>query len=346
MHYSTRWMRRLGAVLLVAFASSATAQLEKSSIKFSQSWLFQAAQAMFPLAAEKGYWRAEGLDVAIDRGAGSASAVQRVVAGTHDLGYADVGTVVKWNAENPGKELLMVYVPEDGFPMVTVALKAKGVTQPRDLEGKRLGAPTFDGARQMFPPFARAAGVDQTKITWLTVDGNLREQMLVRGDVDVITGFITSVLPTLAGLGVKASDVDVIRYRDHNFDGFGNAVFGTREFIEKHPKTVTAFVKGLNRAMKDMVSDPNAALAALKTRDPLVSMDTEAARLNLYVRELLLTDNVRQNGFSAVEPKKLDASVAAVVEAFGLKTTITPASVYTDRFLPPKSERIPPAFKQ
>jgi NitT/TauT family transport system substrate-binding protein len=123
-------------------------------------------------------------------------------------------------------------------------------------------------------------------------------------------------------------------------------VFGTREFIEKHPKTVAAFVKGLNRAMKDMVSDPNAALAALKTRDPLVSMDTEAARLKLYVRELLLTDNVRQNGFSAVEPKKLDATIAAVVEAFALKTSVSAASVYTDRFLPPKAERIPPAYKE
>lgn len=324
----------------------AHAQVEKPSIKFSQSWLFQAAQAMFPLAADRGYWKAEGLDVSIDRGSGSTSAVQRVVSGTHDLGFADVGTVVKWNAENPGRELLMVYVPEDGFPMVAVALKSRNIARPIDLEGKKIGAPSFDGARQMFPPFAKATGINQEKINWITMDGNLRETMLVRGEVDVITGFITSVIPSIERLGVKASDLNVIRYRDYKLDGFGNAIIGTREFVNKHPRTVTAFVKGLNRAMKDLITDPDAAIASIRARDPLISTETESARLRLYVKELLLTDNVRRNGFSAVEPAKLDATIASVIDAYSLKTSVTGSSVYTDRFLPPRSDRLPPAYRE
>ncbi|MFM7567663.1 MAG: ABC transporter substrate-binding protein [Betaproteobacteria bacterium] len=340
----------LGVAGLIAAAlvvpQPALAQLEKPSVKFSQSWLFQAAQAMFPLAADRGYWRTEGLDVTIDRGSGSTAAVQRVISGAYDLGFADVGTVVKWNAENPGRELLMVYVPEDGFPMVAVALKSKNIIRPADLEGKKVGAPTFDGARQMFPPFAKAAGINQAKINWITVDGNLRETMLVRGEVDAITGFITSVIPSIERLGVKVSDLVVIRYRDYNLDGFGNAVIGTREFIEKHPRTVAAFVKGLNRAMKDLISDPDAAIASLRSRDPLISVETEAARLKLYVRELLLTPNVRENGFSAVDSKKLEATIASVIDAYSLKTTVAGSSVYTDRFLPAKADRIPPAFRE
>jgi len=73
-----------GAAGLIAAAlvvpQPALAQLEKPSVKFSQSWLFQAAQAMFPLAADRGYWRTEGLDVTIDRGSGSTAAVQRASA--------------------------------------------------------------------------------------------------------------------------------------------------------------------------------------------------------------------------------------------------------------------------
>lgn len=79
------------------------------------------------------------------------------------------------------------------------------------------------------------------------MDANLREQMLAKGDVDVITGFLTSAVPTLNGLGIRTADLNVMKYDDYNLDGFGNAVFATRDFVEKSPKTVMAFVKGPNR---------------------------------------------------------------------------------------------------
>lgn len=338
--------RALGVAFACALAAPAHAQVEKPSIKFSQGWLFQATQAQFPLAAERGYWKAEGLEVAVDRGSGSATSIQRVVSGTHEIAYSDVGTIVKWNAENPGKELMIFYVAEDGFPLVAVSLKSKGIVKPKDLEGRKLGAPSFDGGRQMFPAFAKANGIDQSKVTWFTMDANLREQMLVKGDVEVITGFLTSAVPTLNGLGVKTADLSIMKYDDFNLDGFGNAVFATRDFVEKNPKTVAAFVKGLNRAMKELVSDPKAAIGAIKGRDPLVNTDLETDRLKLYVKELLLTKNVRDNGFSSIDSKKMERQIASVMDAFNVKANVTVANIYTEKFLPPKAERMPPPFKE
>ena len=334
------------AILAVVISGPAAAQLEKPAIKFSQGWLFQATQAQFPLAHERGYWKSEGLDVTVDRGNGSATSIQRVISGTHEIAYSDVGTIVKWNAENPGKELMMIYVAEDGFPLGAFALKTKGIVKPKDLEGKKLGAPSFDGGRQMFPAFAKANGIDQSKITWFSMDASLREQMLVKGDVDVITGFITSAVPTLNGLGVKTADIMIMKYDDFNLDGFGNAVFASREFVEKNPKTVAAFVKGLNRAMKDIVADPKAAIGAIKARDPLINTDLETERLKLYVKELLLTPNVKANGFSAVDTKKLERQITSVMDAFNVKANVTVASMYTDKFLPSKADRMPPPYKE
>ena len=94
-------------------------------------------------------------------------------------------------------------------------------------------------------------------------------------------------------LGVKTADLSIIRYDDFSLDGFGNAVFATREFIEKNRRTVAAFVKGLNRAIKEVVSDPAAAPAAIKGRDPLIDMALEAGRLKLHVREILPTPQLR-----------------------------------------------------
>ena len=331
--------------MLLFVACGIAAQVEKPNLKFSQGWLFQATQAQFPLAVERGYWKSEGLEVSVDRGSGSATSIQRVVSGTHDIAYSDVGTIVKWNAENPGRELMIFYIAEDGFPLVAVSLKSKGISKPKDLEGKKLGAPSFDGARQMFPAFAKANGIDQSKIAWSTMDANLREQMLAKGDVDVITGFLTSAVPTLNGLGVKTADLSVMKYDDFNLDGFGNAVFATRDFVDKNPKTVAAFVKGLNRSMKDLISDPKAAIAAIKGRDPLVNIELESERLKLYIKELLLTKHVRENGFSSADMKKMERQIASVIDAFNVKANIPVASVYTEKFLPPKADRIPPPYK-
>jgi NitT/TauT family transport system substrate-binding protein len=198
----------------------------------------------------------------------------------------------------------------------------------------------------MFPAFAKANGIDQTKVTWFSMDASLREQMLVKGDVDVITGFITSAIPTLNGLGVKTADINVLRYDDFNLDGFGNAVFATRDFVEKNPKLITAFVKGLNHALKDIVAEPKAAIGAIKARDPLINTDLETERLKLYVKELLLTPNVKANGFSAVDTKKLERQIASVMDAFNVKANVTVASMYTDKFLPSKADRMPPPYKE
>jgi NitT/TauT family transport system substrate-binding protein len=153
-------------------------------------------------------------------------------------------------------------------------------------------------------------------------------------------------VPSLNALGVKSSDLNVMRYDAFGFDGFGNAVFASREFVEKNPKTMAAFVRGMNKAMKEMIADPKAAIDALKARDGLINVGVETDRLKLYVKELLLTPNVKANGFSSVNAQKLDTQIAAVLDAFNVKANVTAASLYTDRFLPPKSERIPPAWKE
>jgi NitT/TauT family transport system substrate-binding protein len=42
------------------------------------------------LALDKGYYKKEGLDVAIDESAGSLEAIERVSSGAYDMGFADI----------------------------------------------------------------------------------------------------------------------------------------------------------------------------------------------------------------------------------------------------------------
>ena len=85
---------------------------------------------------------------------------------------------------------------------------------------------------------------------------------------------------------------------------------------------------------------------ALKARDPLVNIELENKRMVLAIKEMYLTPNVRANGMSSVEPKKLEKSIASTLDAFNVKGTLRPEQVYSDRFLPPRAERMMPEFRE
>jgi NitT/TauT family transport system substrate-binding protein len=87
-----------------------------------------------------------------------------------------------------------------------------------------------------------------------------------------------------------------------------------------------------------MIKDPAAAVASIKKRDPLVSADVEKDRIKMSLDYRMITENVLKNGASNVEPVRLEGSVRDVAEAFGIKKVPPASEVYTDQYLPPRSE--------
>ncbi len=76
----------------------ATAQ---TAIKFSLDFKFEGPAAPFLVAIDKGYFKAEGLDVTIDTAAGSLEPINRVASGTYDMGFGDINSLIKFRDANP-----------------------------------------------------------------------------------------------------------------------------------------------------------------------------------------------------------------------------------------------------
>ena len=90
-----------------------------------------------------------------------------------------------------------------------VSRKSRGVEKPKDLEGKKLGAPAADGAYAQWKIFVQANGIDASKVKIENVGFPVREPMLQSGQVDAITGFSFSSFINLKIDGVPVDDIVV-----------------------------------------------------------------------------------------------------------------------------------------
>ncbi|MCU4178945.1 ABC transporter substrate-binding protein [Bosea sp. BH3] len=325
-----------GCALALASALPAAAQ---TPLKFTLDWVFQGPTSPFLVALDKGYYKAEGLDVTMDPGQGSAGAVQRVATGAYDIGFADVNSLIEYNAKNAGKEILCVFMAYDFPPFGVHTLKKSGITKPADLAGKKLGAPVFDASFRLFPAFAKKVGLDAAKVEHVNLTPQLREQSLVQGTVDFISGHYFSSVLDLRARGVKVEDIVSFNYSDFKMDVYGNGIIVSPALAAK-PEAVTAFLRAAAKAWKEVAANPAVGIAAAKKRDPLIDEKLEAERLDMSLKMNVLTPFVKANGMGDVDPARFARSVKDVAEAFSLPAAPEPDKVFTSKFLPPKAERM------
>ncbi len=335
-------------VLVVAAAASllgGTLAQAQTPLKFQLDWRFEGPAALFLASQAKGYYKAAGLDVTIDAGNGSGGTVTRVASGTYDMGFADMAALMEFHANNPDAPnkpvaVMMVY---NNTPAAVLALKKSGIAKPADLSGRKLGAPGFDAGRKAFPIFAKANGI--TGVQWTSMDPPLRETMLVRGDIDAITGFSFTSLLNLEARGVKAQDIVVLPFPAHGVKLYGNVIIASPKLLKDNPAAVKAFLAAFAKGAKDVMANPDPAIDYVKARDGIINVDLERRRLRLAIDAVVASPDARTEGFGAVVPGRLALMASQVSDAYGTKTRVDAGAVWTDAYLPGKADLdiLPPA---
>lgn len=336
---STTIARHLLGLAAAGLIVTGAAQAQ-TPIKFSLDWKYEGTQTPFLVGLDKGYYKAEGLDVTVDTAGGSVEPINRIAAGTYDMAFADINSMIKFRDQNPQSGLKAVFMVYNSPPFAIVGRKSRGISDPKSLEGKKLGAPAPDGAFAQWPIFVQANKIDASKVNIMNIGFPVREPMLVSGDVDAITGFSFSSYINVKHSGIPQDDIVVLLMAKYGLLLYGNAIMVNPKFAAEKPEAVKAFLRAFTRALKDTVKEPGAAIESVLKRNDVAKRDVELDRLQIALRDNIVTDEVKKNGYGGVDADRLAKSIDQIALTYKFKgEPPKPADVFDATFLPEAAQR-------
>ena len=323
---------------IAAFVAAAPAA-EVTKLKMVLNWKYQGPQGWFFLADDRGYFKAAGLDVTMDQGNGSGAPIPLVANGTYDVGFGDINALIEFAAKKPEEAPIAVYMMYNRPPF-TIAVRADSpIKMPKDLEGKTLGGAAGDGALKLFPAFCKITKIDCSTIKITNMQPNLREQMLMQGQVDGVFGYVNTIRFSAKLMGVDAEkQIRWINYGDYGMDLYSNAIIVPKKLAKDNPAAVRGLFAAINHGLEDTLKDPDAAVAAVAKREPLINATVERERLDATLEDEMNHPEIAKIGLGNVDADRLKRSIDILVEADNLPRTPSVDEIFTPAFLPPAAD--------
>ncbi len=326
------------AAIGILFSAAAPA-FAQTKLKMVLNWKYQGPQGWFFLADDRGYFKAAGLDVTMDQGNGSGAPIPLVASGTYDVGFGDINALIEFAAKKPDEAPIAVYVMYNRPPF-TIAVRADSpIHTPKDLEGKTLGGAAGDGALKLFPAFCKIAKIDCTKVNITNMQPNLREQMLMQGQVDGVFGYVNTIRFSAKLMGVDPEkQIRWVNYGDYGMDLYSNAIIVSKKLVKDNPAAVRGLLAAINHGLEDALKDPDAAVAAVAKREPLIKTSVERERLVATLMDEMSHPEIAKIGVGNVDIERLKRSIEILVDAENLPRTPSVGEIFTPDFLPPSAE--------
>jgi NitT/TauT family transport system substrate-binding protein len=312
------------AVLSMLYAVSA---LAADAVSFRLNWYLGGLHVPFYYGKERGIYAAEGIDLTINEGRGSANTVQVVAAGSDTFGLADSSSVILTASKGADVKSVMSLLNSTGFAVVSLA--ETGIKSPKDLEGKTFAVTPGDPLGQLFQALAAVNKLDMSKIKFVQVDPAAKVVAVLEKRTDALLGGADDQFFLIKQKGMQPA---ALRYADHGANIVGMTIVTKSDLIKSKPDLVQRFVRATAKSWDEAKKNPGAAVdAALKAKPDLNRQST----LDQLMVDIELLDSKNSKGrIGWGAQADWDQTLNLLKQYRELKTELPWTAFHTNEFVP------------
>ncbi|MBF0119898.1 MAG: ABC transporter substrate-binding protein [Desulfobacterales bacterium] len=229
--------------------SSVSSEPSVKKVSLQLQWVTQAQFAGYYVALEKGWFKEEGIELAIKPGGPDIIPVDLVTSGTRDFGTALLSDLVV--AIQNGKTVISIAQIQQVNGLLLIAKKSSGIKEPKDFIGKRVGI-WFQGFEAQYNALLAKDKISEKDIKIVSQGWGM--EPFLKGDIDVASAMIYNEYHVVLESGIKHEDINVIDYRTYGLDFPGDTLFTSRKTAMENSdlciKMLRASIKGWQYAIK------------------------------------------------------------------------------------------------
>jgi NitT/TauT family transport system substrate-binding protein len=330
MRSEARRLRTMVAVmsLLVATAAAQPAfsqAAEKLTVRFT--WKLKGEYAPLFVALDKGYYKAEGLDVDLAEGSGAQTVLKLLASGNEKFGYGPAVSAAQ--AVSQGLPLKVVALYQTKAPMGVISFPDVPLKSPKDLEGKRLAISVGETFGDMLGPFTRINKVDIAKIQQIQMDASARTTQFLTRKIDVMSVYLSNELPQIE----KRAGVtfNILKVSDFGLNLLGASFIVGNAFAEQNPQTVKKLLRATAKGYRDAIADPK---DAAKSMAKYMKVPEDPEVLDRQVEATVASTNAPQGKpIGWQESADWQANLTLLKETGGVSELKPLSAYYTNEYL-------------
>lgn len=265
----------------------------RPTVNLQLGWLLSGNQLGEVVAKHKGFYEAEGINLAFQPGGPSIDGVAVVAAGRFEVGQVSSSPSLML-AASQDIPVRCFAVGAQQHPYCFFSLRRNPVREPRDLIGKKVGIQAT-GVILLRALLAKN-NIPENQVQIVTIGAEMAPVMT--GQVDVVTGWLTNTT-ALRVLGDQRVD---LRLWDTGVRLYALPYYATVRTLQTRADALAKFVRATSKGWEYAHANRDEAVGYLIREFPNLNQADEREAADVML-QYAFNANTRTNGWGAMDPQ-------------------------------------------